>query len=118
MKPYLILNNINVIGLVAQDGLTQSETYRQQREVVTLDGTKYMTSIAKRTLSIQFVTISMESWQKICRALYDRPVMVQYVDEDTGEAAKLFYVTSKEHGTKRYHGGHLWVTPSLELEER
>ena len=113
----LILNNLNVSSVLKAEGLAQGEVYRQEREVVTLDGVCHYVSIPKRSLSIEFVPITDESWWKICQAIKKRPVMVQYYDEDTGEAAKYFIVRSKSSVARKVTGNLTTVGPSLELEE-
>lgn len=113
----VILNNLNVSGILKAEGLTQDEVYRQEREVVTLDGVSHYVSIPKRTLSLEFVPITDESWWKICQAIKKRPVMVQYYDEDTGEAAKYFIVRGKSSTARKVIGNTTTVGPSLTLEE-
>ena len=91
MLPKLIINGVDITGLLAKEGLVQKDIFRQSRTIVTLDGMEYRTQIVKRELDVSLVKTRLERLMDLTAAI-TQPSTVTYVDRKMGEVTRLFWV--------------------------
>lgn len=119
MQATWTINGLDVSRLLAEDGVSYSEIYRQSRGIITLDGMLEQTQVIKRGLSLTFMTLQDRRLAELTAALKARPVTMIYTEKDGSAATRLFYVTGFSGGVKVVRGGNTyWTGVQLELEER
>lgn len=119
MEAKLIINNVDFSPWIIEGGLQHSKTYRQARDVVTLDGTLYRAQVVKRTIGVSLVEMRGTTLATLKAALVN-PATVQFTDPDTGNLlTAVFYVSDPSEEAKTVTGGNTYYSgASFTLEER
>lgn len=113
-----IINGVDFAPYIREDGVQQNDVLRNDRRIITLDGTLHMSAITKRRLSIRLREMRDETMRRLFSAL-GSPATVEYTDFEKGDVKKIFYVTSKSIGVRTVKGGNTyWRNASFTLEEK
>lgn len=117
MEYKLIINGVDYTPYVREGGIQQGEIRRQQRRVVTLDGSLHITEVVKRTQTVRL----MELRTQTLRSLFDNlgnTVTVEYTDKALGDISRRFAVTGRNAGVRKVEGGNTyWSGASFTMEE-
>lgn len=119
MQAKLIINGVDFTPWILEEGMEQYELTRQERSVVGLDGIDYRSWVAKRGISVSLTRMKDTTWHSLLDALRTRPATVEYIDDATGEARKLFYVSAPSATTRVVRGNTTYFGGgSFTLEEK
>lgn len=120
MQATLTINGTAFHPWAREGGIEQSPVVRQEREIVTLDGTKYSTSILKRAITFSAVELRSNTLVTLISALQTNPAEVVYTEMATGESrTSIFYVTEIQAAEKVVVGGNTYFEGfGFTLEER
>lgn len=119
MEAKLIINNVDFSPWIVEGGLQYAKTYRQARDVVTLDGTLYRAQVIKRSIGVSLVELRGTTLATLKAALTS-PATVQFTDPDTETLlTAVFYVSDPSEEAKTVVGGNTYYSGvSFNLEER
>ena len=116
MQAILKINGIDFSHWIKEDGLQYGESYRQEREVVTLDGIMHRNRIKKMTISVELVELRDKTLQMLKGALLD----LSEVEATNTEGVSItgsFYITDFSTSAKTVRGGNTYYSgTSFELE--
>lgn len=103
MQAKVVINSVDFSGLVAREGITQTEIRRQSRTVVTLDGTEQRTYIPKRQFNISFLEMPEARLQQLAAAI-TQPSTVEILDRELGLITRSFWVEGLTNVNKIVEG--------------
>ena len=120
MQLKLIINGQDFSPWLVEDGLTFGETYRQSRDIITLDGTLYRSQFRKLTMDVGLVELRDNTLALLTAALYSAvPASVQYTTGDGVLHTNTFYVSDLSYGAKTVRGGNTYYSGAgFSLEAR
>lgn len=119
MQVQLIINSVDFSRWIKEGGLQFGETYRQSRDVTTLDGTLYRTQIIKTTISVELVELRGNTLAQLKTGLTVNPATVQATTTDGQTVTGLYYISNLSTSAKTVRGGNTYYSgTSFELEER
>ena len=119
MQAELIINGVAFHTWAKEGGISQDTIERQGRQLITLDGTLYSTSISKRSISFSAVELSDSTLATLCDALSTNPATVVYTDLAKGNRTASFYITDISATEKTVVCGKTyWRGFGFRLEER
>ena len=120
MRFRLTINGVDFSPYIPAGGITAKKIVRQQRSIVTMDGTLHQKSVVKNGYSVRLITLRDATLSKLSAALAAaNPAAVDYVDTDGTAVSGSFYVTGPQYSVVKvvtgttYYGG-----VSFELEAR
>lgn len=118
MLAKLEINGVDFSGLVAREGIKQSEVSRQAKTIVTLNGIEHRKSITKRRLDVAMVEMRESRLIELTDAL-TQPCVVTYLDNRMGETTKTFWVEGMTNVQKVVEGRVTYISGvSFSLVER
>lgn len=112
------INGVDFAPYIRENGVTQSETVRNKRSIVTLDGILHQGQITKRVVTVRLLELRGGKLAELMAALGD-VAEVEYTDFTGAELKKTFYVGGKSAGVKTVRGGNTyWSGATFNLEEK
>lgn len=108
MLPKLIINGKDFTGLIAREGLVQTDIVRQSRTIVTLDGVEHRAGITKRQIDVTLTTMRLSRFVELVEAI-TQPSSVTYFDRVLGEITKTFWVDGLSDADQKVDAGEAFV---------
>lgn len=119
MQAKLIINGVDFAAWAVEEGIEQGTIMRQERSVVTLDGTNYAAWIEKRELTFEAVELRDNTLATLVAALSPNPATVTYTDITKGDRTATFYIIEVGATDKIVVGGNTYYSGfGFTLEER
>ena len=121
MRASLVINGTEFGHYIPEDGLSFSTDRRNERTVVTLDGTKWMTYKEKINISATLLDMPDDIYKTLMTAIkMANPASISVSNFDTGETATgYYYITDHPYTVNQSIGTLTYLNSlSLTLEEK
>lgn len=120
MRFRLIINGVDFSPYIAAGGITAKKIVRQQRNIVTMDGTLHQKRIVKEGWSVRLITLRDTTMSRLSEALAAAdPAAVEYVDSEGKQSSGNFYVTGPQYAVRNVVSGTTYYSGvNFELEAK
>lgn len=118
MRFRLTINGVDFSPYIPAGGITAKKIVRQQRGIVTMDGTLHQKRIVKNGWSVRLITLRDTTMSRLAAALSATdPAAVEYMDSEGTTITGKFYITGPQYVVRNVVTGTTYYSGvSFELE--